>query len=66
MAIAAFAALAAAEMADRRRARNLMVAAAVLFVLLGALSILSIGIGFLVPAVLAMMSVTQLSVTNKS
>jgi hypothetical protein len=53
-------------MADRRRARNLMVAAAVLFVLLGALSILSIGIGFLVPAVLAMMSVTQLSVTNKS
>lgn len=53
MAVAAIAALAAALIEDRRLAGNLMVAAAVLFALLGALSILSIGIGFLLIAVLA-------------
>lgn len=59
MAVAATTALAAAHIEDRRIARNLMVAAAVLFAVLGAVSILSIGIGFLLAAVLATVAATR-------
>jgi hypothetical protein len=59
MAVAAITAFAAAHIEDRRVARNLMVAAAVLFAVLGAVSILSIGIGFLLTAALATVSATR-------
>lgn len=64
MAVAAISALAAAHIEDRRIARNLMVAAAVLFAVLGAVSILSIGIGFLLAAVLATVAASRF--TEKS
>lgn len=59
MAVAAITALAAAHIEHRRIARNSMVAAAVLFAVLGAVSILSIGLGFLLAAVLATVAATR-------
>src|SRR3990172_11365880 len=56
MLIAALAALAAAQFEDRRIARKIMVAAAGLFTLLGVVSIFTIGIRFLVAAVLAVLA----------
>jgi|GEM_PF-3193335 len=53
MAVAAITAFAAAHIEDRRIARNMMVAAAVLFAVLGWASIFSIGLGFLLAAALA-------------
>jgi len=64
MLIAALAALAAAQFEDRRIARKIMVAAAGLFTLLGVVSIFSIGIGFLVAAVLAVLAAIRLSGTR--
>jgi hypothetical protein len=65
MLIAAIAALAAAQFEDRRIARNVMVAAAALFTLLGVVSILGIGIGFLVAATLATVAAIRLSGTSR-
>jgi hypothetical protein len=65
MLIAAIAALAAAQFEDRRIARNVMVAAAALFTLLGVASILGIGIGFLVAATLATVAAIRLSGTSR-
>lgn len=59
MAAAAITAFAGAHIKDRRIARNLMVAAAVMFAVLGAVSILSIGIGFLLAAVLATVATSR-------
>ena len=59
MAAAAITAFAGAHIKDRRIARNLMVAAAAMFAVLGAVSILSIGIGFLLAAVLATVATTR-------
>jgi hypothetical protein len=53
MALPATAALASAYIKDRRIARNMLIAAAVIFTLLGLISILSIGIGFLLAGGLA-------------
>lgn len=60
MAVGAITALAAAYIEDRRVARSLMVVTALLFAVLGAVSILSIGIGFLLTAVLATVAATRL------
>ncbi|CAN5165524.1 hypothetical protein BH18ACT5_BH18ACT5_04780 [soil metagenome] len=49
MAVPAVAALAAAHFENRRIASNLMIAAFTLFAVLGWVSILTIGIGFLPP-----------------
>lgn len=59
MAAAAITAFAGAYTKDPRIARNLMVAAVVMFAVLGAVSILSIGIGFLLAAVLATVATTR-------
>ena len=53
MALPATAALASVYIKDRRIARNMLIAAAVIFALLGLISILSIGLGFLLAAGLA-------------
>jgi hypothetical protein len=53
MAIAAFTAVAATLIENRRLARTLLFASAVMFTILGIVSILSIGIGFLATAGLA-------------
>ena len=50
MLIAAVIALASALVADPRLARNLLIGAGILFGLLGVVSLLTIGIGFLVAA----------------
>ena len=59
MAAAAITAFTGAHIKDRRMARNLMIAGAVMFAVLGAVSILSIGIGFLLAAVLATVATTR-------
>ena len=59
MAAAAITAFAGAHIKESRIARNLMVAAAVMFAVLGAVSILSIGIGFLLAAVLTTVATTR-------
>lgn len=61
MAIAALAATGSVVSSRLRVARILMVAAALLYATLGVLSILSIGIGFLLAAVLAAGSLIELS-----
>lgn len=61
MAIAAIAAFAAARIEDWRFARNVMVAAAILFAMLGVVSILSIGIGFLLTAALATIAAIRIA-----
>jgi hypothetical protein len=61
MAIAAGAAFVGGRMGNGRAARNMMVAAALLFALLGAASIFTIGVGFLVAAGLATVARTRLS-----
>lgn len=61
MAIAALAATGSVVSSRLRLARILMVAAALLYATLGVLSILSIGIGFLLAAVLAAGSLIELS-----
>ena len=53
MAVAASVALAGALIGDRGTARKMMVFAAVLFGILGGLAILTIGVGFLLTAILA-------------
>ncbi len=53
MAVAAGAALAGARVGDRRIARSLLVAAAVLYALLGVAALFTIGLGFLVAAIAA-------------
>lgn len=61
MGVAASAALVGAQIQNLRAARIAMVAAALLFALLGTVSILSIGIGFLLAAALAIVAATRLS-----
>ncbi len=59
MASAAAMALGSLFMGDRRPARNLLIGAAVLFGLLGVVSILTIGLGFLVAAALATIGIVK-------
>jgi hypothetical protein len=61
MSIPAVAALAAVEIEDLRIARRLLGAAAVLFLVVGAVSIFSVGIGFLLIAALAAVAAVRLS-----
>lgn len=61
MATAAVIAFASLHVADLRIARNLLVGAAALYGLIGAVSIFSIGLGFLLAAVLAAKGVAELS-----
>ena len=51
MALGAVAALAGARLADQRRARIAIVGAAAIFVVVGVVSLLTIGIGFLLAAI---------------
>jgi len=60
MAIAAIIGLAAAHIEDRRTAGKMMVTVVVLYALLGAVSGFSIGIGFLLAAVLATVAAIRL------
>jgi hypothetical protein len=61
MAIAPLGAFGSAAVHDRRSARMLMVGSAVLFTILGLVSILSIGLGFLVAAFFAWGAAIRLS-----
>ena len=61
MALPAAAALAAAYIKDRRIARNMLVATAVVFLGLGLISILSIGLGFLLAGGLATIAAVRLA-----
>jgi hypothetical protein len=61
MALPAAAALAAAYVKDRRIARNMLVAAAVVFLGLGLISILSIGLGFLFAGGLATIAAVRIA-----
>jgi hypothetical protein len=62
MAIAAFAAVAATIIQNRRLARTLLFASAAMFTILGIVSILSIGIGFLATATVAVVAAGRLFV----
>ena len=64
MAIAAFAAITATIVENRRLARTLLFASAALFTILGIVSILSIGIGFLATATLAVVAAGRSSVNR--
>jgi hypothetical protein len=64
MAIAAVGAVAATIVENRRLARTLLFASAAMFTLLGIVSILSIGIGFLATATLAVVAAGRLSVNR--
>lgn len=61
MGAAVIAAFTSAQMEDARTARSLMIAAAVVFTVLGVLSLLTIGLGFLVAAFLAWQATIRLS-----
>lgn len=61
MAIAAAGAFSAAQIADQRVARRVMIGSAVLFGLLGIASALTIGFGFLLAAVLSTVAATRLA-----
>ena len=63
MASAPAMALGSVLMGDRRQSRSLMIGAAVLFGLLGVVSILTIGLGFLVAAALATVGIVKLGTT---
>jgi len=60
MALPAAAALASAYIKDRRIARNMLVAAAVIFLVLGLISIFSIGLGFLLAGGLATIAAVRI------
>ena len=60
MLIAAVIALASALVADPRLARNLLIGSAVLFGLLGVVSIVTIGLGFLVAAATAAIGASKI------
>jgi hypothetical protein len=66
MAAGAVVAFASAHVADRRTARNLLLGAAALFGVIGALSLFSIGFGFLLAAAAAAVAVARLSSENNS
>jgi len=57
MAIAVGAALWSAQIGDRRVARNLMIVTVVLYAVIGVLALFTIGIGFLLAAVVATVAV---------
>ncbi len=60
MAITVATALASVFVADRRLARNLLLGATVLFGLLGVVSLLTIGVGFLLAAATAAIGASKL------
>jgi hypothetical protein len=60
MAITAAIALTSVFVADRRMARNLLIGATVLFGLLGVVSILTIGLGFLLAAATAAVGASKI------
>jgi len=64
MAIAAAGAFYSARLEDRRVARKIMIGSAVLFVLLGIASVLTIGFGFLLAAILSTVAASRLSDTD--
>ncbi len=64
MAIAAVGAFSSARVEDRRVARKIMIGSAVLFVLLGIASALTIGFGFLLAAALSTVAASRLSDTD--
>jgi hypothetical protein len=61
MATGSAVAIASAQVADRRLARNLLLGASALFGVIGALSLLSIGLGFLLAAAAAAVGAARLS-----
>ena len=61
MATGSAVAIASALVADRRLARNLLLGATALFSVIGALSLLSIGLGFLLAAAAAAVGAARLS-----
>jgi hypothetical protein len=61
MATGSAVALASAQVVDRRMARSLLLGAAALFGLIGALSLFSIGLGFLLAAAAAAIGAARLS-----
>ncbi len=64
MATAAVIAFSSVHVADPRIARNLLIGAAALFGVIGAVSLLSIGFGFLLAAAAAAVGTTRLSSEN--
>ena len=64
MAIAAVGAFSSTRVEDRRIARKIMIGSAVLFVLLGIATALTIGFGFLLAAVLSTVAASRLSDTD--
>jgi hypothetical protein len=66
MLIAALLAVAGVQLADRRLARNLLVGAAVLYGLLGVISLLTIGLLFVLVAFSAVIAAARLSSENTS
>jgi hypothetical protein len=66
MAVGAVFALASVPIADPRMARNLLLVATALFGVIGAVSLFSIGLGFLVAAVAAAAGAVRLSSENNS
>jgi MFS family permease len=61
MAAPTIGAFVAAVIPDRGTARRIVIGSAVLFAIIGAVSLLSIGIGFLIAAILASVAAVQLS-----
>ena len=61
MAAGSAVAFASAQVVDRRMARNLLLGAAALFGVIGALSLFSIGLGFLLAATAAAIGAARLS-----
>lgn len=66
MAIATIAAFAATAIHNHHLARNLMIGSAVVFAMLGLVSIFSIGLGFLATAVLATVAAIQLAEADRA
>ena len=64
MAIAAFTAVTATLIENPRLARTLLLASAAMFTILGIVSILSIGVGFLATATLAVVAASRSSVNR--
>jgi hypothetical protein len=66
MGVAAIIAFASAHVAEPRNARNLLVGAAALYGVIGAVSILSIGFGFLLAAAAVAIAIARLSAEKTS
>jgi hypothetical protein len=66
MATGAVIAFASAHVADRRVARNLLLGATALFGVVGAISLFSVGLGFLLAAAVAAVGAVRLSSENNS